>query len=82
MRKSTINNNINKIFYVLVALFVVLIGYLLYVIIFQSNEILDNPYNDRDKATLCDVGNFELINDYVCYWGKNEQYYKLPERIR
>jgi hypothetical protein len=67
MRKSTINNNINKIFYVLVALFVVLIGYLLYVIIFQSDEILDNPYNDRDKSTLCDVGTDELMDDYICY---------------
>lgn len=59
MKKSMINTNIRKSFYLLVAIFLIVILYLLYILVFKSDELIDNPYNQKKQV----VNNCCLINE-------------------
>ncbi len=54
--KGELNSgNIIKTAYIFFALFILLIGYLSYFLIFQSSDVVNNPYNKRQEAFVENV---------------------------
>lgn len=49
-RKKNVNNELMKITYIFVLLFIAVIGYFLYYMIFQSNDVINNSYNKRQNS--------------------------------
>ncbi|SHI33797.1 peptidoglycan D,D-transpeptidase FtsI family protein [Parasporobacterium paucivorans] len=49
-RKKNPNNEIMKITYVFIALFVAMIGYFVYFMVFQSRDVINNSYNKRQDS--------------------------------
>ena len=65
MKKSMINNNIKKSFYALVAVFLIVIIYILFILIFENDEILENPYNQKNKKDQA-FNNYYCLNEIEC----------------